>query len=88
MWGAALGLLAAATGCQRPVPPEEIPERLAALGRPNLVLIVVDTLRADWTTPYGFEQDTSPELAAWARRGVLFERVRAQSPWTKISMPH
>jgi arylsulfatase A-like enzyme len=56
------------------------------LGRPNLVLIVVDTLRADWTTPYGFEQDTSPELNAWARRGVLFERVRAQSSWTKISM--
>jgi arylsulfatase A-like enzyme len=46
----------------------------------------VDTLRADWTTPYGFEQDTSTELAAWARRGVLFERVRAQSSWTKISM--
>jgi arylsulfatase A-like enzyme len=68
------------------VHPGEIRERLAALGRPNLVLIVVDTLRADWTTPYGFEQDTSPELGAWARRGVLFERVRAQSSWTKISM--
>ena len=68
------------------MPPGEIRERLAELGRPNLVLIVVDTLRADWTTPYGFEQDTSTELAAWARRGVLFERVRAQSSWTKISM--
>jgi arylsulfatase A-like enzyme len=73
-------------GCERAVPGTEIPARLAALGRPNLVLIVVDTLRADWTTPYGFEQDTSPELGAWARRGVLFERVRAQSSWTKMSM--
>ena len=84
----ALGLFALGglMGCERPVPPAEIRERLAALGRPNLVLIVVDTLRADWTTPYGFEQDTSPELDAWARRGVLFERVRAQSSWTKISM--
>jgi len=36
------------------VPPGEIRERLAELGRPNLVLIVVDTLRADSTTPYGF----------------------------------
>ncbi len=51
---AALALLALLTGiaCQRPVLPAEIPERLAALGPPNLVLIVVDTLRADFTTPY------------------------------------
>jgi choline-sulfatase len=68
------------------VPATAIPERLAALGRPNLVLIVVDTLRADWTTPYGYAQDTSPELARWAERGALFERARAQSSWTKISM--
>jgi arylsulfatase A-like enzyme len=50
------------------------------------VLVVVDTLRADWTTPYGFAQDTSPELARWAARGALFEQVRAQSSWTKISV--
>ena len=73
-------------GCERPVAPPEIPARLAALGRPNLVLILVDTLRADYTTPYGFAQDTSPELARWAERGVLFERVRSQSSWTKMSM--
>jgi choline-sulfatase len=75
-----------ALGCERPATPIEIPERLAALGRPNIVMIVVDTLRADYTTPYGFAQDTSPELARWAERGVLFERVRAQSSWTKMSM--
>jgi arylsulfatase A-like enzyme len=75
-----------ALGCERPVSPVEIPERLAAPGRPNLVLIVVDTLRADYTTPYGFSEDTSPELARWAERGVLFERVRSQSSWTKMSM--
>jgi arylsulfatase A-like enzyme len=79
-------LLAAALACGGPVPRSEISDRLAALGRPNLVLIVVDTLRADYLTPYGFERDTSPELAAWAARGVLFERVRSQSSWTKMSM--
>jgi arylsulfatase A-like enzyme len=72
--------------CARAAAPAEIPERLAALGRPNLVLIVVDALRADFTTPYGSEQDSSPELAAWAGQGVLFERVRAQSSWTKMSV--
>jgi arylsulfatase A-like enzyme/tetratricopeptide (TPR) repeat protein len=59
---------------------------IAALARPNLVLIVVDTLRADFLSPYGFDRATSPELASWAERGVLFERARAQSSWTKISM--
>jgi arylsulfatase A-like enzyme len=72
--------------CDGPAPPVEIPKRFASLGSPNLVLIIVDTLRADFTTPYGFERDTSPELAAWAARGALFERVRSQSSWTKISM--
>jgi arylsulfatase A-like enzyme len=75
-----------ALACGRPATRVEIPERLAALGQPNLVLIVVDTLRADFTTPYGFEHDTSPELAAWASRGVLFEHVRSQSSWTKMSV--
>ncbi len=84
---AALALLAGLLlACEQPVAPARIPERLAALGRPHLVLVVVDTLRADWTSPYGFDRDTSPELARWAARGVLFEQVRAQSSWTKISM--
>jgi arylsulfatase A-like enzyme len=79
-------LALALAACERPVPPGEIPKRLAALGRPHIVLILVDTLRADWTTPYGFPEDTAPELARWAARGVLFERVLAQSSWTKMSV--
>jgi arylsulfatase A-like enzyme len=56
------------------------------LAPPNLVLIVVDTLRADFTTPYGYEKNTAPELERWAKRGVLFERTLSQSSWTKMSM--
>lgn len=47
---------------------------------------MVDTLRADRTTPYDGSLDTTPEIARWAERGVVFERVRSQSSWTKISM--
>jgi len=54
--------------------------------RPNIALIVVDTLRPDWTTPYGDSRGTSPELERWAARGVVFERVSAQSSWTKVSV--
>jgi arylsulfatase A-like enzyme len=61
-------------------------ERLASLDRPNLVLVIVDTLRPDWLEPYGHGQPVSPELERWASSGILFERVLAQSSWTKTSM--
>jgi choline-sulfatase len=86
VWLAAIGLIALLPACEKPVPPQEVRAALAEIERPNVVLVVVDTLRADWTTPYGYEMDTSPELQRWAERGVLFERVRAQSSWTKVSM--
>ena len=83
----ALPLALALLACgEPPVPREQIPERLRELDQPNIVLVLIDTLRADWTTPYGFEIDTMPELARWAERGVLFERARAQSSWTKVSV--
>jgi arylsulfatase A-like enzyme len=81
-----LALVALLVACRPSVPPDEIAERIGALGQPDIVLIVIDTLRADWTTPYGFEKDTTPELASWAARGVLFEKALGQSSWTKISM--
>ena len=81
-----LGVALALAACERPVPRAELAERLGGLERPHLVLILVDTLRADWTSPYGDPRDTSPELARWAERGAVFEQVRAQSSWTKISM--
>jgi len=67
-------------------PGDAIARSVASLVEPNIVLIVVDTLRADETNPYGSSLGTSPELEAWAARGLVFERTRAQSSWTKISM--
>jgi arylsulfatase A-like enzyme len=57
----------------------------AAPGTPNLILIVVDTLRADALGAYGAPAAT-PHLDALAERGVLFEEVVAPSPWTLPSM--
>lgn len=50
--------------------------------RPNLVLIVQDTQRADRLGCYGYERDTSPALDALAARGLLFEEAHATSSWT------
>jgi len=50
--------------------------------RPNLILILVDTLRSDHLHAYGYSRETSPHLDALARRGVLFEQAISAAPWT------
>jgi arylsulfatase A-like enzyme len=54
----------------------------AAPGAPNVLLIVLDTVRADHLSPYGYGRPTSPNLERLARGGVRFERARATAPWT------
>jgi arylsulfatase A-like enzyme len=54
--------------------------------RPNVVLIVVDDLRADHLTTYRYPRDTAPFVDELARRGVVFDNVISQSSWTKTSM--
>lgn len=57
------------------------------LERPNVVLIVVDTLRADHLGAYGYDRDTSPQIdRRLAARGTLFEEAYAQAPWTLPSV--
>ncbi len=49
----------------------------------NLLLISIDTLRADRLGCYGYERATSPALDRFAdERAVRFARVVAESPWT------
>ena len=48
----------------------------------NVILISIDTLRADRLGAYGYDRPTSPALDALASRGVRFETVVAESPWT------
>ncbi|HEX4952891.1 MAG TPA: sulfatase [Thermoanaerobaculia bacterium] len=58
----------------------------AAIRQPNVLFILVDTLRADHLTPYGYGRDTSPHIASLlAERGVVAERAYAQAPWTVAS---
>ncbi len=71
---AAVLLLAAA--CSRP-PAAEIPP-----ARPNLLLISLDTLRADHLGCYGYHRDTSPRLDALAAESVRFAAAYAPAPWT------
>jgi arylsulfatase A-like enzyme len=51
-------------------------------GTRNLVLIVWDTVRASYTSLYGYPRDTTPNLAGWARQGVRYDCALAPAPWT------
>lgn len=74
--GSALGLLlvaglalVATSGCT-PRPPQ------------NVLLILVDTLRASHLDLYGYRRATAPHLAAFARDNMVFADVRSQAPCT------
>lgn len=58
------------------------PARCAARPRPNVVLVVVDALRADSLGVYGSKRPTSPRIDALARHAVVFDDAAAASDWT------
>jgi arylsulfatase A-like enzyme len=53
--------------------------------RPNIILISIDTLRANHMGCYGYWRDTSPHLDALAKENILFERTYAPSSLTAPS---
>jgi hypothetical protein len=53
--------------------------------RPNIVLIVLDTLRADHLRRYGYARDTMPALERWADRALTVGRAVAPGGWTAPS---
>ena len=65
-----LGLLA----CSPAVPPR------------NVVLVVVDTLRADHLGVYGYERPTSPRIDAFAADALRFADATSPAPWTLPSL--
>ncbi len=71
------GAIHASAGTPSPLGPA--PEQ------PNILLITIDSLRADYLGAYGYEGETSPHLDALARRGVLFENAVAPSSWSRPS---
>jgi arylsulfatase A-like enzyme len=49
---------------------------------PNVLLVVLDTVRADRLSLYGYGRDTTPNLARLAHRGITFDQARSTAPWT------
>lgn len=51
-------------------------------GRPNVLLLVLDTVRRFNMSSYGYPRATTPGFTALAERGVLFEDAVSTAPWT------
>lgn len=54
--------------------------------RPNVIFILVDTLRADHLSMYGYSRVTSPSLENLAKSAITFTQASAASSWTKPSV--
>ena len=65
-------------GCDTSPAPETTPPKAS----PDVLIIVLDTVRADMMSTYGHKHPTSPQLDAIADAGVTFEDVTAPSSWT------
>jgi arylsulfatase A-like enzyme len=53
--------------------------------RPHVILISIDTLRADHLPTYGYARETAPRIAAFARDAIVFEEAFSQSQKTAES---
>jgi len=62
--------------------PQVVPAASAAATRPNVILISIDTLRADHLGCYGYARETSPNIDRMAGEGVVFSDLVASSSWT------
>lgn len=74
------GLLA--VGAPRLVTRAYLEEQERGDGRPDLVLFVADTFRADNLALHGGDPRWTPTLNAWAEEGLAFERAAATAAWT------
>ncbi|MHC4721708.1 MAG: sulfatase [Planctomycetota bacterium] len=64
------------SGCARSQPPKG----------PNVILIIVDTLRPDHLGCYGYSRNTSPNIDLFAADSLLFENCFAHAPSTSASV--
>ncbi|MDO8281285.1 MAG: sulfatase-like hydrolase/transferase [Thermodesulfovibrionia bacterium] len=50
--------------------------------RPNIILIIMDSLSSKDIDVYGYERSTMPFISEWAKNGVVFKNIYSSSNWT------
>jgi len=84
----ACGALAVALWPIAPVPPAALvvlPAQRPMNVGPSVLLIVLDTVRQDHLSCYGYARRTTPQIDAFAARATVFENALAPSPYTLSS---
>jgi len=76
-YGLSVGALSAFAGCSG---------RKSPAKKPNIILIVIDTLRADHLGCFGYHRNTSPNIDALAGESILFTKAICTAPWTTPSI--
>jgi len=76
--GAIVSCLVAATGLRWSAPSTAV----AAVPGPSVLMVVLDTTTASHLSAYGYDRETSPSLAALARRGLIYRRAISPAAWT------
>ena len=74
-----IGLL---TVVGRTIAAEPLPGPSSETGKPDILLVVIDTLRADHLGAYGHTVATSPNLDALAAEGLRYEQAGSPAGWT------
>lgn len=87
-----LAIAFVAGGCDKPTPSDPSPKTTdarvlpASAKKPNIVFILVDTLRADRLGVYGHPGKLTPAMDALAAEGTRFERCQSAASWTLPSI--
>ncbi len=79
-WALLICVMVIMAGCSNP-DRKAAPEKLQ-----GVVLILLDTIRSDHLSCYGYDRKTSPNIDALAQKGVRFKLVVSNSPWTLPSV--
>ena len=58
------------------------PPAAAGADAPNVLFLILDTVRASSLSLYGYQRATSPTLERLGREGIVFDRAFSTAPWT------
>ena len=72
-------------GCERGEQEEQAPRRRWDK-KPNVVFVVIDTLRADHCGCYGYGRDTTPAIDRLSKESLRFQTAISAAPWTTPSV--
>lgn len=71
---------------EKSLPQREQDDRRKGASKPNIILYLIDALRADSLQPYGYKKPVSPNIQGFSRESLVFENAYAQSAWTRASI--